>query len=89
MAYVARRLAEDGVLRDGITVERAADVLWMVCSFEAFDQLHSDRGLSVDEAIDVIVTTAEAALCRPRRSSRRTPGRPGGPDAGATPTRSA
>ena len=65
MAHVARRLHEDGVLRDGITVEYAADVLWVLSSFDAFDTLFTDRGLSVDEAIALLVKTAEDALCRP------------------------
>lgn len=43
-------------------VDRAADFLWAPTSFEAFDLLHTDRGLSVDEVMDVIVTTAEAAI---------------------------
>jgi AcrR family transcriptional regulator len=64
MAYLAQRLAEGKVLRQGVTAEQAADLLWMLCSFEAFDLLHTGRNLSVEEAIDVLVTTAERALCR-------------------------
>jgi AcrR family transcriptional regulator len=62
MAHLAGRLAEAGALRDDIDAEHAGNVLWVLCSFEAFDLLHTSRGLSVDEAIDVIVTTAERAL---------------------------
>jgi AcrR family transcriptional regulator len=65
MAYLARRLGEDGALRAGLSVDRAVDVLWVLCSFEAFDLLLTGRGLSVDDAIEVLVTTAEHALCRP------------------------
>jgi AcrR family transcriptional regulator len=64
MAYLARRLDEDGALREGMSRERAADVLWFLCSFESFDLLYSDRGLVLDEVVDVIATTAEDALCR-------------------------
>ena len=64
MAYLARRLDEDGDLRDGITVERAADVLWMTCSFDAVDLLTTGRGLSVEEAAELIATTTERMLCR-------------------------
>jgi AcrR family transcriptional regulator len=64
MAYLARRLDEDGVLRDDITVEEAANVLWMVCSFESFDSLYTGRQLSLDETIDVLITTAERTLYR-------------------------
>ncbi len=64
MRYLAKRLKEDGVLRDDVTQAQAADLLWMLTSFEAFDMLHTDRGMSVDRAADVIATTAERALCR-------------------------
>jgi AcrR family transcriptional regulator len=64
MAYLARRLAEDGVLRDDITVDEAANVLWMVCSFESFDSLYTGRQLSLDDTIDVLITTAERTLYR-------------------------
>ena len=52
------------MLRDDVTEAQAADLLWMLTSFEAFDQLHTDRGMSVDRAADVLATTAERTLCR-------------------------
>jgi AcrR family transcriptional regulator len=64
MEHVARRLAEDGALRDDVDVEQATDVLWMLCSFDSFDLLHTGRGLSVEDAIDLLVVTAERTLCR-------------------------
>ncbi len=64
MAHVASRLAEDGQLRDGISVERATDVLWMICGFDAFDQLYTGRQLGLDVTVDILVGTAESALCR-------------------------
>ncbi len=63
MAYLARRLAEDGALRDGLSVERAADMLWVLCAFETVDLLLTDRGLGVEETIEVIVNMAEHAVC--------------------------
>ncbi len=63
MAYLARRLAEDGVLREDVGVDRAAHVMWVLTSFEAFDLLYTDRGLAVDDIVELIVTTAENALC--------------------------
>jgi AcrR family transcriptional regulator len=65
MAYLARRLAEDSVLRDDITVKHAEDLLWVLCSFETFDALYTARGKSLDETIEAIVWAAEHALCRP------------------------
>jgi AcrR family transcriptional regulator len=64
MAYLARRLAEDAVLRDDVTIEQAIDLLWVLCSFETFDALYSDRGKSLEEAIELIAWTAEQSLCR-------------------------
>jgi AcrR family transcriptional regulator len=64
MAYLARRLAEDSVLRDDVTIEQAIDLLWVLCSFETFDALYSDRGKSLEEAIELIAWTAEQSLCR-------------------------
>ena len=65
MAYLAQRLAEDGVLRDDVTVAQAIEMLWVFCSFETFDALHADLGKPVDEAVEVIVRMAERSLCRP------------------------
>jgi AcrR family transcriptional regulator len=65
MAYLARRLAEDSVLRDDVTIEQAMDLLWLLCSFETFDALYTDRDMSLDEAVQLIAWTAEQSLCRP------------------------
>jgi len=62
MEHLARRLAEDRVLRPGVTIEEATDVLWMLCSFETFDVLRAGRGLPVDRCAEILVTTAERAL---------------------------
>jgi AcrR family transcriptional regulator len=70
MTYLAQRLAEDGALRDDVTEDQAADLLWVLCSFEAFDLLHTGRGMSVDHAADTLATTAERTLCRSMTSAR-------------------
>jgi AcrR family transcriptional regulator len=64
MAHLARRLDEDGALRPDVSVDDAANMLWMVCSFESFDLLHTGRRLSVDDTIELIAATAERAVCR-------------------------
>lgn len=64
MAHLARRLDDQGALRPGLSVEQAADVLWVLCSFEAFDLLHTGRGMGVDEAATTLADTAERAVCR-------------------------
>jgi AcrR family transcriptional regulator len=62
MASLAARLAEHGDLRAGLTAERAADVVWVLASFDAYDQLSTGRGLAVDEIADILVDTAESTL---------------------------
>lgn len=64
MKHLAKRLAEDGYLRDDLTVEKASDLLWVLGSFDAFYLLHAGRGLSVDAAADVLCETAERTVCR-------------------------
>ena len=64
LAHLARRLDEQGLLRDDLTVEEAADTLWVLTSFESFDLLVTGRGLSVDDAIERLLTTVERALLR-------------------------
>jgi hypothetical protein len=64
LAHLARRLAEDGVLREDVTVDEALDVLWVLASFESFDLLFTGRGLPLDRAVELLVTTAERTLLR-------------------------
>ena len=64
MAYLAGRLADQGILRPDVTAAEAADLLWVLASFDCFDSLYTGRGLSADEVAHVLVTTAERTLCR-------------------------
>lgn len=62
MARLASRLADQGVLREGLAAEDAAHILWLLSSFESFDSLHTGRGLSVDRTVELLIDTAEHAL---------------------------
>lgn len=64
VAYLARRLAEQGQLRPDISVDDAAHILWLATSFDVFDLLYTGRGLPVDEVARLLVATAERAVCR-------------------------
>ena len=83
MARLAGRLAEQGVLREGLTAADAERVLWVLTSFESFDLLFTGRGLSTRQATDILVDMAERALytlppCSPessRSSARSRPSR--------------
>ena len=62
MMRLARRLGRHGLLREGLTAKEAADRLWVLTSFDAFDLLFSGRGLPADEAARVLVDMAERSL---------------------------
>jgi len=63
MLHLAKRLKEHGDLRPGMTVKEAADRLWVITSFDTFDQLYSERGLSRAEVAERLVGMAERAVC--------------------------
>jgi AcrR family transcriptional regulator len=63
MASLAQRLAEQHELKPGVSVEAAANLLWILTSFDAYDLLATGRGLSADAAADLLIETAERTLC--------------------------
>jgi AcrR family transcriptional regulator len=62
MMRLARRLARHGLLREGLGAKGAADRLWVLTSFDAFDLLYSGRGLSANEVARVLVDMAERSV---------------------------
>ena len=62
MRRLARRAAEEGVLRDGLGTKTAEDLLWMLTSFESFDALYTDRDLSVARTVALMTDAAERAV---------------------------
>ncbi len=64
IASRARRLAEQGALRADVTEAQAADLLWLLTSFDAFDALYTGRSLPAEQVADALTATAERALCR-------------------------
>jgi AcrR family transcriptional regulator len=62
MTRLARRLHRNGLLREGVTAKQAADRLWILTSFDAFDLLFSGRGMSADAVARTLVDMAEHAL---------------------------
>jgi AcrR family transcriptional regulator len=62
MNRLAGRLEEQGVLRKGLTRKDAEHILWMLTSFETFDELYTKRGLSAKRTIELLTETAERAL---------------------------
>jgi AcrR family transcriptional regulator len=64
MAYLAGRLAEQHILRPGVSVGAAAHVIWLLASFDSFDLLYTGRGLPAGEVTRILVDAAERTLCR-------------------------
>ena len=63
MAWASRRLARQERLKPGVSARRAAHVLWLVASFDAFDQLYTGRGLSARETGRILADTFDHAVC--------------------------
>jgi AcrR family transcriptional regulator len=65
MMRLARRLARDGLLRDGLTAREAADRLWVLTSFDAFDLLYDGRGMSASAVARALFDMAEGSVLAP------------------------
>ena len=65
LGRLARRLGEQGYLRPELDHEQAVEILWVLSSWNTFDQLYSGRGLDQPAAAQRLVTMARLTLCRP------------------------
>jgi AcrR family transcriptional regulator len=63
MAWGSRRLARQKQLKPGVSASRAAHVLWLVASFDAFDLLYTGRGLPAPETGRILADTFDNAAC--------------------------
>ena len=61
---LAMRLAEQHRLRRGCSVEEAVQTLWLLSSFEAFDQLHTGHALDADAVAALLFQLVERSLIR-------------------------
>jgi AcrR family transcriptional regulator len=62
----AALLAERGALRPGLTVDRAADIIWTVCARSTYDSLVTARGWTPAEYRDWLAETLAACLLADR-----------------------
>ena len=62
MRALAQRLKEQGYLRPDAGVVEAADLLWVITSFDTLDQLYAGRELSVATTSKRLIAMAERAL---------------------------
>jgi AcrR family transcriptional regulator len=65
MASLAQRLHAAGQLRPDLEPARAADILALITSFAAFDELVSRRGLTADAATDALLDLARQSVLGP------------------------
>jgi AcrR family transcriptional regulator len=63
MTELARRLADQKQLRRGLDPRAAADALWLLTSFDAFDLLHTGRRLATRRVADALTEIVEQAVC--------------------------
>jgi hypothetical protein len=64
VTQLAETLAEQRRLRPGCSVEEAVQTLWLLSTFEAFDQLFTGLGLGGDAAAARLFELVERALLR-------------------------
>jgi AcrR family transcriptional regulator len=64
MKKLAQRMHDQGVLRDDVRVDEAADILWIVTSFETFEQLYRGRGLSPKQVGERLMAITRRTLYR-------------------------
>jgi AcrR family transcriptional regulator len=63
-ATIAQRLFDQGYLRDDVGVDEATDILNVITSFQAFDELFSGSRLPADAVADRLIAMAERSICR-------------------------
>jgi AcrR family transcriptional regulator len=71
MRRIAQRMHDQGVLRDDVTVDEAADVLWLITSFETFGQLYRDRGLTPKQVGERLMAITRRTLYRANTTGNR------------------
>ena len=62
MTGFARDLMSTGAIREGLDVERVADVLWLAMDVHNYDWLVRQRGWTLEEYQDWYVRTVSAAI---------------------------
>ena len=65
IAWLVKRLDDQGKLRKSMTQKHAVDVLWMLSGFRSFDQLYSRSKLSVPAAATLLSELAANAVIEP------------------------
>lgn len=62
--WLARRLQDAQKLKDGVRVEEAASILWLVTGFPTFDELYTGWGLDGDQVAERLRSIVHGTLLR-------------------------
>ena len=65
MVDLVARLAAQGYLRDGVSRNEAAQILTVITSFQAFDELFGGLGLPADTVAERLISMTERSILRP------------------------
>lgn len=71
MASLVERLDVQGYLRPGIPRAEASEMLTVITSFQAFDELFAGCGLPAEVVADRLIAMAERSICGPLREARQ------------------
>ena len=74
MRRLAERMHEQGVLRDDVAVDEAADVLWVITSFETYAQLRRGRNLTPTQVGERLLAMTRRTLYRELGTGNGEPG---------------
>lgn len=64
MRQLAERLHDSQLLRPDTSVDEAADLLWVLSSFDSYDQLHVGRRRTTTQVAHILLTTIRRSLLR-------------------------
>jgi AcrR family transcriptional regulator len=73
LAWLVKRLNDQGRLRAGVSQKQAVDVLWMITSFRSFAQIHTQSGLSVRATGAMLSDLAAVAVIAPEAGADASP----------------
>ena len=65
ISWLVKRLEDQGKLRGGVSPKQAVDTLWLLTSFQSYEQLHLRSGLSPRAVGATLSDIAVAALLAP------------------------
>jgi AcrR family transcriptional regulator len=63
MRILARRLRRQGYLRPDVSIAEASQLLLVITSFQAFDELHGAGSLPTEVVADRLIAMAERSIC--------------------------